>query len=84
MSAALLTAALWTIAATITALLPMRLQYAPGLTLLLLAPGLIAWLGIVHGLWIAVAGLLGFVSMFRNPIIYFYRRARGETPEIPK
>lgn len=84
MSWPLIAASLWAIAATITALLPMRLQYAPGLTLLILAPFILIWLAATHSIWIAVLGLFGFLSMFRNPLIYFYRRARGESPEIPK
>jgi hypothetical protein len=76
--------ALWVLAASVTACLPMRHQYAPGLTLLLLAPILIIWSGLVHGPWIAVAGVLAFISMFRNPLRYFWRRARGERPDIPQ
>jgi hypothetical protein len=84
MSLSLTLAALWAIAATVVALLPMRYQYIPGVTLLIAAPFLIAFMGYQHGLWIAAAGLAAFLSMFRNPLKYFWRRARGETPEIPK
>ena len=75
---------LWVVAATITALLPMRRQFIPGIGLLIAAPLLIGWLGYVHGWWWVVIGLAAFGSMFRNPLIYVYRRARGEHPEIPK
>ena len=84
MSLSVILGALWVFAATITALLPMRLQYAPGLTLLILAPALIIFLGIEHGVWLAVLGLLAFVSMFRHPLRYLWRRARGVLPEMPK
>ena len=84
MSYSLIAAALWAIAATFTALLPMRYQYVPGVTLLIAAPFLIGFVGYEHGIWFALLGLAGFVSMFRNPLIYFYRRARGEKPEIPR
>ena len=80
----LLLSALWVIAATITAFLPMRLQYAPGISLLVLAPLLILWIGYDHGWLFGVAGLAAFASMFRRPLVYFYRRARGEQPEIPE
>ena len=76
--------ALWVVAATVIAMLPMRHQYKPGVTLLILAPILIIWLGYVHGWWLSLVALLGFVSMFRNPLRYFYRRARGEVVELPK
>ena len=75
---------LWVVAATITALLPMRRQFIPGIGLLIAAPFLIGWIGYVHGwIWLVI-GLLAFGSMFRNPLIYLIKRAKGEHPEIPK
>lgn len=84
MSLSLITASLWVIAATITALLPMRHQYKPGITLLVLAPIILLWIGYDKGWVLAVIGLVGFLSMFRNPLIYLYKRARGQRPEVPK
>ena len=84
MSLSLTLAALWAIAATIVALLPMRLQYLPVVTLLVAAPFLLGFIGFEHGVRVAALGLAGFVSMFRNPLRHFYRRARGEMPEIPQ
>ena len=84
MSWALIFGALWVVAATVVALLPMRRQYVPGVALLVLAPVVIVWIGIAHGwLWGALA-LAGFVSMFRNPLRYFWRLAKGERSEVPK
>lgn len=74
---------LWVLCATVTALMPMRHQTVPGLTLLIAAPVLIGWLGYAHGWWLSVLALLAFGSMFRNPLRYFYARARGQTPELP-
>jgi hypothetical protein len=84
MSAALITACLWVLAAAATAMLPMRRQYAPGITLLILAPVLIGWLAWSHGLWIGIAALLAFLSMFRNPLIYFAKKAMGKPVDLPK
>ena len=70
--------------ATATALLPMRWQYAPGITLLLLAPVVIIWLGFDFGWGWSIAAVLALGSMFRNPLKYIYARARGQNPEIPK
>lgn len=84
MSLSLTLAALWAVAATIVALLPMRFQYVPGVTLLVLAPVLIIYIGMEHGALVALLGMAGFVSMFRNPLRYLYRRMRGERPEIPR
>lgn len=80
----LILASLWVIASAITAFLPMRRQYVPGVALLVVAPVLIAWLVYDHGWLWAVVGTFAFVSMFRNPLLYFWRRARGETGEVPK
>ena len=84
MSAAVITACLWVLAAAVTAMLPMRRQYAPGITLLVLAPFLIGWLSWTHGVWIGVIAVLGCVSMFRNPLIYFVKKAMGKPVQIPK
>jgi hypothetical protein len=77
MSWALVAACLWVLAATATAMLPMPRQYPPGITLLVLAPVILAWIGWAHGAWWALLGLAGFVSMFRNPLIYFWKVWRG-------
>ena len=84
MSGAALTACLWVLAASVVALLPMRLQYVPGIALLIAAPGLLVWIGLAYGWGWAALGLAGFASMFRHPLVYFWRRARGERPEIPR
>lgn len=83
MSLSLVTGCIWVLLATIVAFLPMRQQYPPGIVLLVAAPFLLGWIALDHGAWIFVAGLLAFLSMFRNPLIYFLRRARGETPKVP-
>ena len=82
MSWSIIVSAVWVLAATMTALLPMRGQYVPGVALLILAPLLIVWLGYDFG-W-SVAAFAGFASMFRNPLKYFYARARGLDVEVPK
>lgn len=84
MTLSLILASIWVVAATIVAFLPMRRQYVPGVVLLVLAPILIVWLGFDYGFWLALLGTFAFVSMFRNPLRYFYRRARGENPGIPE
>ncbi len=77
MSPSLIAGALWAIAATIVALLPMRMQFPPGIILLISAPVLILWIGATHG-WIwAALGLAAFLSMFRRPLWYLVRKAVG-------
>ena len=83
MSLSLIIGCLWVLLAAVVALLPMRRQYVPGVALLLAAPALLGWIAWDHGAWIFAAGLFAFLSMFRNPLIYFWRRARGQNPEIP-
>ena len=83
MSLPLLMGCLWVIAATITALLPMKQQMVPGMTLLVLAPVLLLWIGLAHGwLWVAL-GLCALRSMVRRPLIYFARRGLGLPVELP-
>lgn len=84
MSAPLILGALWVIASALVAMLPMRAQMVPGLALLVAAPVLLVWIGSVHGwVWLAL-GLFAFVSMFRNPLRYFLRRALGRPAPLPK
>lgn len=74
----------WVFAATLVAFLPLRQQYLPGVLLLVLAPVVIALLWISHG-WIAgAAATAGFVSMFRNPLRYFWQKWRGTLAEAPE
>ncbi|MEQ3711041.1 MAG: DUF2484 family protein [Tateyamaria sp.] len=73
----------WVFAATAVAMLPMRHQYIPGVTLLLAAPVLILWIGIAVAWWAGVLAFCAFVSMFRNPLRYFWAKARGQNPQLP-
>ena len=86
MSLSILMAALWVLVATGVAMLPMRWQFPPGIVLLLAAPVLIAFLGYEHGPVAAIAGLAAFVSMFRNPLRYYWRKwtAGGKAEETPE
>ncbi|MDO8277586.1 MAG: DUF2484 family protein [Burkholderiaceae bacterium] len=84
MSLPLILGALWVVASAIVAMLPMRRQMVPGVALLLAAPVLLVWIGYAHGwLWLAL-GLFAFLSMFRNPLLYFARRAMGRPAPLPK
>jgi len=84
MSPPLVLGCVWVIAAAIVAMLPMKRQMLPGTALLLAAPILLVWIGWVHGwLWLAL-GLFAFLSMFRNPLIYFARRALGRPADLPE
>lgn len=76
-------AILWVLAATITAFLPYRRQFPPGIALLILAPVLIVWIGYENGwLWI-VPAVIAFLSMFRNPLIYMTKRLLGHPVQRP-
>jgi len=78
MSGALIAGCIWVLAASATALLPLRRQMWPGLVLLLSAPVLLVWIGRVHGVWPVVLALGAFVSLFRRPLWYLARRAMGQ------
>lgn len=74
MSLSLISAAIWVLAATVVAMLPMRLQWVPGVALLLVAPVLLGWMAVDHGPWWIVVGGLAFLSMYRRPLGYLARR----------
>ena len=82
MSFSLILGAVWVVLATIVATLPMRLQWMPGLALLLAAPALLAWIAVDHGWgWFAVGGF-ALISMFRRPLGYLLFRAWGRSKEV--
>ena len=83
MSMSLTLGCFWVLASTLTAMLPMRRQMIPGLALLLAAPVLLWYIAHQHGVWIFALTLLAVLSMFRNPLIYFARRAMGLPVSIP-
>lgn len=59
-------------------MLPMRLQFPPGVVLFGSAPFLILWLGYDYGWFIGVMAIAGFASMYRNPIRYYLRKWTGK------
>ncbi len=75
---------LWVFAAAGVAMLPMRRQYVPGVLLMCAAPVLIWLMMQQFGLIVGLCALFAFLSMFRNPLRYFARRAMGQRPEIQK
>ncbi|MHC0054102.1 DUF2484 family protein [Actibacterium sp. D379-3] len=84
MMQSLILAALWVIAASGVAFLPMRFQYVLGLVLLVLAVPLLVLLAVQHNVWIVLAALAAIVSMFRKPLFYYLRRARGLPATRPR
>lgn len=84
MSLPIYLAVAWVFAATAVAMLPMRQQYLPGSVLLFSAPFLIGYLGYQFGWIVAIAALAAFVSMFRKPLRYYWRKCRGLETEVPE
>ncbi|MCB2126255.1 MAG: DUF2484 family protein [Rhodobacteraceae bacterium] len=78
MTAPIVAACLWVVAATAVAFLPMRFQRIVGLPLVASALLLIVWLSRAVSPWIGVAALAAFVSMFRKPLGYFAKRLLGK------
>lgn len=83
MSLSLTLACLWVLSAAGTAMLPMRWQYAPGLTLLILSVPLAVFVGMQHGAWPVLAVAFAVLSMFRRPLFYLARRLTGRRREEP-
>ncbi len=83
MSLSLILSCLWVIAASITAMLPMRRQFAPGIALLICAPPLLLYLGYEHNPWVVLAACAAIISMFRRPLGHLLRhliaRLKGQT-----
>lgn len=77
MSAPIVLACLWVVAATVVAFLPLRLQVVFGFFLAVWALALVIWLSAAVSPWIGVAALAAFVSMFRKPLAYFAKRLLG-------
>lgn len=74
----------WVFASALVAMLPLRWQYLPGVLLLLAAPVLIGSIAKTIGFWAALAAVLAFGSMFRNPLRYFWKRLKGQMVERPQ
>ena len=84
MTLSLILAFLWVVAATITAMLPMRRQFIPGFVLLIVSVPMLIFVGYENGWWVALVALAGAASMFRKPLNYFGRRAMGKPVSVPK
>ena len=84
MTPVLVLACLWVLAAATVAMLPMRYQYAPGLALMIAAPVLVFFLIRDFGIVAGVLATLAFLSMFRNPLRYYLKRAFERRQETPK
>ncbi len=84
MSLSLILGCIWVLAAALTAMLPMKRQYPPGIVLLIAAPLLMGFIAWQHGVvWLLIA-ILAFLSMFRRPlmgVIKYLRRKYVEQAE---
>lgn len=84
MNSTLIFASIWVLAASGVAMLSMRWQFRLVPILFVFAVVLMGLIAKSYG-WVAfVAVLIAFVSMFRHPLRYVWRRLRGENPEIPQ
>lgn len=77
MTSSLIALCLWVLASGLVAMLPMRLQFVPGLALLAAIGPLLVWVGVDSGAWYALAGLFALLSMYRRPLRYLILRALG-------
>lgn len=74
----------WVFASALVALMPMRWQYVPAVLLLAGAPVLIFGIFQAMGLWAALAGVLAFLSMYRHPLRYFWKKLTGQPVQVPR
>ncbi|PWL33717.1 MAG: UDP-N-acetylmuramate--alanine ligase [Marivita sp. XM-24bin2] len=71
----------WVFASAVVAMLPLRLQYVPGVALLGAAPVLLIFIAHEYGFWPVAAAVLAVVSMYRNPLRYFWTRLSRQKVE---
>ena len=74
---------IWVFASAACAMFPMRYQYVPAVILLIAAPVLILLIGIQVSACIAIAAIVAFIAMFRNPLRYLWAKIRGQNPQLP-
>ncbi|NDR56569.1 DUF2484 family protein [Aliiruegeria sabulilitoris] len=72
---------LWVLLGAATAMLPLRYQTLPGLTLLLSAPWLVWQIGGDYGWLPLLLATVAVLSMFRKPLRYLALRVTGATRE---
>lgn len=77
MSTVLILACLWVVACSLTAMLPMKYQYAPGLALLLSGPVLLYFIAMEHGVPLTLLGVFAILSLFRRPLWHLARKLTG-------
>jgi hypothetical protein len=76
-SASIVSCCVWALLASVTALLPLRVQYAPAIMLAIVVPFLLIFVGFEHGLGAVALGLTAFISLFRVPLLYVARQMIG-------
>lgn len=67
---------IWALATMALSPLPIRYQIPPGILLLLMLPGLVIWLGMVHGILPVLVSIAAAVSLFRKPLKALIGRVR--------
>ena len=77
-SASIVSCCVWALLVSVTALLPLRVQYTPAIMLVIVVPFLLIFVGFEHGLGAVALGLAAFVSLFRAPLLYVARQMIGE------
>ena len=78
MSAPLILACLWAVAANLIAILPSRRNHWPA-AYALIAAGipLLGWVTYAHGPWIGLLVLFAAMSVLRWPVYHLFRRIFG-------
>lgn len=84
MPLSLILAFIWVVASAITAMLPMRRQYIPAVTLLILIIPLLIFVGYQNGWWVSLIAVFAAISMFRHPLRYIIRKMLGLPVSLPK
>lgn len=79
----LIIAIIWVFCAVAAAMMPMRWQFRVVPVLAAAAVMIMSMIAMTYG-WVAFGlAVAGFVSMFRHPLRYVWRRIRGEKVDLP-
>ncbi|MDQ7069134.1 MAG: DUF2484 family protein [Rhodobacterales bacterium] len=84
MSNLLISAIIWVFCAVAAAMMPMRWQFRVVPVLAMAAFVIMGMIATTYG-WLAFGlAVAAFVSMFRHPLRYVWRRLRGESVALPE
>ncbi|MBK5945850.1 hypothetical protein CCR83_05140 [Rhodobacter veldkampii DSM 11550] len=78
MTASLISACCWALAASLIALAPARIHWPAAYGLVVVGVPVLGWVTYDHGPWVGLVVMIAGMSVLRWPVIYLIRRLRGK------